>query len=119
MGRSVLVIIRGSNHHASFVVVIQDARPAKIKRMCQVMQIQLMSALSPVNSNIIYTGRMAPTKMVETIKQIIIISGYIISYYYPMGVHPLHDIHYILKDVRNQRLLLLLNVVREIYTLFG
>ena len=116
MGRSVLVIIRGSNHHASFVVVIQDARPAKIKRMCQrlcqLMQIQLMSALSPVNSNIIYTGRMAPTKMVETIKQIIIISGYIM-------VHPLHDIHYILKDVRNQRLLLLLNVVREIYTLFG
>ena len=66
MGRSVLVIIGGSNHHASFVVVIQDARPAKIKKRCFVFSrprlrrvcqlstnayIQLMSALSPVNSN--------------------------------------------------------------------
>jgi hypothetical protein len=73
MGRSVLVIIGGSNHHASFVVVIQlscccvgIARPAKIKKRCFVFSrprlrrvcqlstnayIQLMSALSPVNSN--------------------------------------------------------------------
>lgn len=60
-----------------------------------------------------------PPKMVETLKQIIIISGYIISYYYRWGCIRYTILYYTLKDVRNQRLLLLLNVVREIYTLFG